>query len=137
MSTMLPPAPRSAPRAKPSYDPVAHVARITATVPALPPLTVEPAPPSPKRLRSLLDRVTWWSDRRRLTLRELRQQLIDAAAATPDGVVARIRMLDRLNADLAIAEEAWHPNAGPDVAWPMGIWKLRYRGIEDLLRTRH
>lgn len=102
--------------------------RITSSRPAI-------AVPPPSQPR-LFARVTWWADRRRLSLRQLRQELIDAPAATPEAVMARLSMLDRIDADLAVAEQAWHPNAGPDVAWPMGILKARYRGIENLLQPR-
>jgi len=95
-----------------------------------------PARPASATQSRLFPRVTWWSDRRRLSLRQLRQELSESTASTPEGAMTRIRMLDRLDADLAIAEKAWHPNAGPDVEWPMGILKARYRGIENLLRPR-
>ena len=133
MTTMPPSTSGSMPRTMP-YDPALRTTPDNTA--ALPAGSYRPMAETRAAARSLFGHATWWPDRRRLSLRQLRQEVAASVATTPDGVMERLRMLERLDADLAVAEQAWHPNAGPDVAWPMSILKARYRGIGKLLQSR-
>ena len=133
MTTMQPRTSGSIPRIIPFNPALRTTSDNAAALPAAPHLPMTEARPTP---RGLFGRAAWWPDRRRLSLRQLRQEVAQSIATTPDGMMERLRMLERLDADLAVAEQAWHPNAGPDVAWPMSILKARYRGIEKLLQPR-
>lgn len=128
-----PPAPPVGRRSIRTLDAAALQAAESEGWPVPPPRDTAPGPSAGRTPARLLSRLHQWSGQRELSLRQLKQELDDAATRAPEPSPQLLALVAKASADLLRAQRCGRGAPDPDQARPLRLWRGRYGDVQRYL----